>query len=271
MKIKWLLIGSLMCLGSVFQASYGMSNDEIEDIEVDNSSQLVLVDKEEKDLFLDNDCLSYIMTFLTPRDIVKFGETCNKIKDISNEEYLWKQKALKYNSPVELKKVKKGFFTYKDIVIGHECWDNFNKVEYSKNVTDEKKVELLAKGVGNGNEEAIDHLLTAYLYGLCGPGKNDPEGFELAKEYADLGSEKAIWHLLYAYLFGYYGLKENDPPGLEVAKEYADLGSEEAIKHLLEAYRGGWYGLLRNKPEAFRLAKEYVDKGSEAALEFLRN
>lgn len=64
---------------------------------------------------------------------------------------------------------------------------------------------------------------------------------------------------------------KNDPEGLELAKEYADLGSEEAIKHLLEAYRGGWYGLLRNKPEAFRLAKEYVDKGSEAALEFLRN
>ena len=195
-KLKWLFLGSLMCfvIGSGFQASYGMFNNEekiIEDIEVDNSSQLVLVDKE---LFLCDELLLYIMTFLISPDIVKLGETCKKINLISNKEYVWKQKIVRFNlrlSQNELEKVNKQFFTYKQLFKGQYLWNKLIHLRSITNYSNDKKLEFLNLAAENGSESAISHLLIAYRDGEYGLKPNKPEAIKLAKEYAEKGSENA--------------------------------------------------------------------------------
>ena len=71
---KWLLIGSLMCLvGGGFHISYGMINDEEEKDKpqefTQGSNALVLINQEEKEFYLPEDVLKYIMTFLEPKEI----------------------------------------------------------------------------------------------------------------------------------------------------------------------------------------------------------
>ncbi len=226
-QLKWLLIGSLMCLGlgSSFQASYGMFNDEIiEDIEFDNSSQY-------KECFWQGKA-------------IKVGI-----------------------SDVELKKVENGFYTYEQIVNGYEHWNKFNLIKDMTNVANEKKLNRLINAAEDGCEEAIKYLLDAHLYDRFGLPKNNPKGLELAKKYADKGSDVAIRYLLseryglepnnpeglvllkkyadkgsevsiqnliYAHLCGMYGLQANNQEALILVKEYARKGSEFAkdfLKH----------------------------------------
>ena len=173
-RLKWLLVGSLMCIGvgSVFHQGYGMKN---------------------------------------------------------GYKPSWKQKALEARiSEVELKKVKKKFFTYKQLVIGYEHWNKFNEVKYSEDVTNKEKLTLLINAAENGCEQAIRHLLYAYLNGWYGLQANDREGLVLAQKYADQGSEMAIDYFLYAYKNGWYGLTPNISKALEEAKKYADKGNKVA-------------------------------------------
>ncbi len=298
---KWLLVGSLMCLvvGSGFHQGYGMTNNNNDDVEEEQKTD---------GIGLPDEMILYIMTWLDPIDVAHFGETCQNINQSSQDQSLWKQKALKVGiSKFELEKVNKGLFSYKQIVIGYECWNKFNKIKDANNVTNEEKLKLLKYAAENGCEKAIlyllnacrfgnygiqeknpeglvlaqkyadlgskiaiDHLLWAYRDCLYGMGGNDSKGLVLAQKYADLGNEQAIGYLLGAHLNGYYGLQANDPKGLVFAEKYADQGSEKAIDYLLEAYQKGWYGLQANDPEGLVLAQKYADLGSEKAIRFLK-
>lgn len=209
---KWFLVGSLMCLGlgSVLQASYGMMN-------IEEEQETAMMD-------LPDEIILHIMTFLTPREILNLGKTCKGLQEISNTECLWKQKAVEAGaSEVELEKVKKGFFTYKQIVIGHEHWDKFNEIKNLNDVTNEKKTVLLINAAEKGTEKAIRYLLYADLFDNYGVQKDDPEGLVLALKHADLGSEVAIYYLFH------YGIHKDDPQGLELAQKYAAKGSRAAL------------------------------------------
>ena len=227
-RLKWLLVGSLMCIGvgSVFHHGYGMMNNEeiIEAIEFDNSYE--------------------------------------------DKECSWKQKALKSGaSEVELKKVKKKFFTYQQIVKGNECWYKFNEIKDLNDVANEEKLTFLKDAADQGSEEAISHLLCTYLNGYYGLNANDPKGLELAQKYADLDSERAIYHLLEAYRDGLYGLNANDPKGLVLAQKYVKEGSEWAIDHFLDAYERDLYGDQKYDSEIFKLVTTLVIKGNSKALD----
>ena len=231
-RLKWLLVGSLMCIGvgSVFHHGYGMKNDEeiVDEIEFDNSYE--------------------------------------------DKECSWKQKALKSGaSEVELKKVKKKFFTYQQIVKGNECWYKFNEIKDLNDVANEEKLTFLKDAADKGIERVIWHLLDAYRFGRYGLQVNDPDGLKLAIKYADQGSEWAISHLLNACHIGRYRFQVNDPEGLKLAIKYADLGSEEAIDLLLKAHLFGKYGLQENDPEGLVLAQKYADLDSEEAIKHLFN
>ena len=181
-RLKWLLVGSLMCLGlgSVFHQGYGMKR------KLEDNEQLSNKEQKREGICLCDDAIFHIMTFLTPRDILKLGETCKGLQEISNKEYLWKQKAVEAGaSQVELDKVKKKFFTYQQIIEGHEYWNKYDEVKDSEDVTNKEKLTLLMQAADLGNEEAISCLFCPYLFG------NDPEGLDQAKKYADKGSERA--------------------------------------------------------------------------------
>ncbi len=174
-RLKWLLVGSLMCLvvGSVFHQGYG------------GGGKLEVIDLPDETIF-------QIMTYLDPKDVVHFGATCKGIHPFSQDKILWKQKAFEAGiSKIELEKVKKGFFTYKQLVIGYEYWKKFNEIKNSEDIADEKKLTLLKDAAGQGSEAAISNLLEVYEEGLFGLGKNNSEGLMLTKKYADLGSEVA--------------------------------------------------------------------------------
>ena len=124
-RLKWLFVGSLMCLvvGSVFHQAYGMKR------KLEDNEQLFNKEQKTEEIGLSDNAIFHIMTFLTSREILKLGETCKGFQEISNKEGLWKQKTVEAGaSEVELKNVKNGFFTYKQLVIGHECWDKFKEV-----------------------------------------------------------------------------------------------------------------------------------------------
>ena len=189
-RLKWLLVGSLMCIGvgSVFHHGYGMMNNEeiIEAIEFDNSYE--------------------------------------------DKECSWKQKALKSGaSQVELKKVKKKFFTYQQIVKGNECWYKFNEIKDLNDVANEEKLTFLKDAAGNGCEVAIDCLLCTYRFGLYGLQRNDPEGLKLAIKYAKEGSENAIDHFLDAYERDLYGDQKYDSEVFKLVTTLVIDGNSRAL------------------------------------------
>ena len=211
-RLKWLFIGSLMCLvvGSVFHQGYGMMNgykpswkqkaleariSEVELKKVKNG-------------------------FFTYQQIVKGHKDWNKLcsvscsKDVTDEEKLTLLKDAAENGCVAaidhlLEAYLNGWYRH-----------------------DEQGLEFAQKHADLGSEEAIAQLLYANEYGCCGLQKNDPKGLVLAQKYADKGSENAIWHLLNAYQQGLFGLQENDRKGLVLAQKYADQGSRAALELL---------------------------------------
>ncbi len=265
-RLKWLLLGSLMCVGvgSVFQQGYGMKR------KLESNEQQSNKRPKTEGIDLPNEMILYIMTFLDPIDVAHFGETCQHINQFSQDKILWKQQAIKSGaSQVELEKVEKGFFSYKQIIIGYKYWEKFNEVKDSEDVTDKKKLTFSNNAAENGCEKAILYLLNAYFFGDYGLQEHDPQGLVLAQKYADEGSEEAIYHLLNAYWIGLYGLEENNAEGLKLAKEYAENGSQKAIYHLLNAYRDGWYRLNANDPQGLVFAEKYANQGSEQAIQYL--
>ena len=79
-----------MCIGvgSVFHQGYGMKR------KLEDNEQLSNKEQKTEGIRLCDDAIFHIMTFLTPREILKLGETCKGFQEISNKEYLWKQKAV---------------------------------------------------------------------------------------------------------------------------------------------------------------------------------
>ncbi len=283
-RMKWLSIGSLMCLvAGGFHISYGMMKDSDEEpqttISVDVPDLIDLPDTEDSSELIPSpktftvlldEIFGEVMSFLSPNDILHLGQTSKRFYELSKKDYVWKQNAEELCNEWEIKKAQKGFFTYQQIVKGKMLWDKFIKLNDLKDVSNDKKLALLAEATECGNESAIDHLLGAYLKGWYGLEADDPEGLELAETYANLGSEIAIMCLLHAHLEGWYGLEVDDSEGLVLAQKYVDLGSEVAIDHLLYAYLDGCYGLQKNDKKALELAQKYVDQGSIEARNFLK-
>ena len=180
-RLKWLLVGSLMCLGvgSVFHQGYGMMNDD----------------------------------------------------ELIKDETSWKQKAVEAGaSQVELKKVKKKFFTYQQIVIGYEYWNKFNKIRHLKDVTNEKKLNCLINAIELGNENAIWCLLDVYRFGNYGLNQNDPQCFGLTCKYAYKGSEIAIDYFLRAYICDSYGDQKYDSEVFKLVTILAINGNSWALR-----------------------------------------
>ena len=261
--MKWLSIGSLMCLvAGGFHISYGMMKDSDEEPQTTISVDVPdLID-------LPDEIFGEVMSFLSPNDILHFGQTSKRFYELSKKDYVWKQNAEELCNEWEIKKAQKGFFTYQQIVKGKMLWDKFIKLNDLKDVSNDKKLALLAEATECGRESAIFHHLNAYQFVRYGLKINDKKGLELAQKYADKGSENAIEHLLCAYRYGRYRLTVNDPKGLELAQKYADKGSENAIEHLINAYRDGSYGLHKD-PEGLVLAQKYADLGSEVAISYV--
>ncbi len=202
---KWLLVGSLICLGlgSGFHMSYGMKRN-FEDNEP-------LSNKEQKRSLLD-DNIEIIDSLL------------------SDEEYVRKQNALESDiSKDELETVEQKIFTYKQIVIGYKYWDKFNRLKDSIDVTDKEKLTLLTDAAVNHNEDAVVHLLYAYLFGWYGLQANNPEGLKLAIKYVEKGSENAIDHFLGAYEHNRYGLQKYDPEVFKLVVKLALDGDSRAL------------------------------------------
>ncbi len=184
---KWLLVGCLIYLVITgIHFSYGGSWNQ--DEEESESSLMNLPDE----MWIS------IICFLSPSEITSVGVVSKHLHALSKNKYLWKQKAIELKlSEVEFRKVKKGFFSYQQIVKGDALWNKFEKIRNSSHHSNSAKLELLIEDAECGNEKAIDYLLNAYEFGWYGLEENNPKGLELAQKHTTFGSENATIYLFW--------------------------------------------------------------------------
>lgn len=272
-KLKWFFVGNLVCLAVAgFHQSYGMIKNEELIKPIDLSTDHVLRDKSS----------SVIKQILSDVEIFHYAKTWKTKEQLRQDDFFWEKKALKFEiSEIEKRKVRKGFFTWKQMVFGKFYWFlyvqwmdslDFKKLKEPSSEVREEGLKFLTSAVRNGNEEAIKELLDFYPYNhWLVELKNDPEGLKIAEDHANKGSEMAIVHILNAYHFGWYKLGKDNPAGIELAKKYADNKSEEAVYYLLSAYTKGWYNIESDLQKCIEIANAYRNKGDKIAIAFLQN
>ncbi len=270
-KLKWFFVGSLVCLAAAgFHQSYGMIKNE----------ELIKPIGLSTDHVLRDESSSVIKQILSDVEIFHYAKTWKTKEQLRQDDFFWKKKALKFEmSEIEKRKVKKGFFTWKQMVFGKFYWfqyiqwmDSLDPKEL-KEPSREEGLKFLTSAVRNGNENAIKELLDffhPYNHWLI-ELKNDTEGLKIAEDHANKGSATAIVHILNAYHFRWYQLGEDNPSGIELAKKYADNKSEQAVYYLLNAHIKGWYKLESDSQKCIEIANVYRNKDSRIAIDFLQN
>ena len=187
---------------------------------------------------------------------------------VGYDRLLWKKLAeSKKIKRIELRRIQKGFLTFRQYVKGFYYGKIYDSIRKSDQVSNDEKLFFLELAAENGIENWIDHYLCVYCLGLLGldaeDQKTQEKGLALVKRFADTGSKVAIYYLYYIYEHGKCGLKkdnETQKEGLKILMNYAEQDSRMAVKCLIRAFKESKLGLHLKDEKLQKFYRQLCEK-----------